>query len=56
MSILWKSKNIGVNLLHLINGLITFSFAVLFSSLLLYLTNALGFTKNEANAYVGMLG
>ncbi len=54
MSILWKSKNIGVNLLHLINGLITFSFAVLFSSLLLYLTNALGFTKNEANAYVGM--
>lgn len=51
---IWKSKNIGVSSLHLINGLITFSFAVLFSSLLLYLTNTQGFSKTEANAYVGM--
>ncbi|HHS8316163.1 TPA: peptide MFS transporter [Legionella pneumophila] len=50
----WKSKSIGIHLLHIINGLITFSFAVLLSSLVLYLTHALGFSKTEANAYIGV--
>ncbi len=54
MLISWKLKSSGVNLLHLINGLITFSFAVLFSSLVLYLTHLMGYTKTEANAYIGM--
>ncbi|WP_392538021.1 peptide MFS transporter [Legionella sp. 227] len=49
-----RKKGISLNLLHLISGIVTFSYAVLFSSLVLYLTRGLGYTKNEANSFIGM--
>ena len=49
-----KLNNKGINLLHAINGFITFSYAVLFSSLVLYLTRIIGYSKTEANALIGL--
>ena len=44
----------GISYLHLTLALSTFSYAVLLSSLALYLTNLLGFTLNHANGVVAL--
>ena len=49
-----QSTSVGTTYIHAIVALSTFSFAVLFSSLALYLTNQLGFQPNLANSIVGL--
>lgn len=44
----------SINLLHLINGLLTFSYAVLYSTLALFLADYLGYSKATANIFVGI--
>jgi len=44
----------NINLLHLVNGLLTFSYAVLYSTLTLFLSEHLGYSTAEANSYVGV--
>lgn len=44
----------GVNSLHWINGFSTFSYAVMFSSLALYLSKELGFSQHLSNSTVGL--
>ena len=48
-----ESLTLGIRYLHLLNGITTFSFAVLFSSLSLYLTKKIGLSQTEANGVVG---
>lgn len=48
-----KKERRGVIYLHWLNGLTTFSFAVLFSSLSLYLTKNIGLTQVQSNGVVG---
>jgi len=43
----------GIVYLHWLNGITTFSFAVLFSSFSLYLTKKMGFSQAESNGVVG---
>lgn len=45
---------IGVRYLHWLNGLTTFSFAVLFSSLTLYLTSSINLNHETSNNIVGL--
>lgn len=45
---------IGIRYLHWLNGLTTFSFAVLFSSLALYLTSSLNLNHKASNNIVGL--
>lgn len=44
----------GIRYLHWLNGFTTFSFAVLFSSLTLYLTNGLNLSNEHSNNIVGL--
>lgn len=43
----------GITYLHWLSGLTTFSFAILLSSLSLYLTKKMGFSQAESNGLVG---
>ncbi|KTD66450.1 Major facilitator superfamily MFS-1 [Legionella santicrucis] len=43
----------GIVYLHWLNGITTFSFAILFSSLSLYLTKRIGLSQTESNGIVG---
>lgn len=52
MSVVLKNKN-GVTYLHYINALTTFSFAILYSSLYLYLTKVIGLSQFQSNSAVG---
>ena len=54
MSALEYKMPVGTNYLHWINALTTFSYAVLFSSLALYLTRKLNFSFEESNSIVGL--
>ena len=47
-----KIRN-GVVYLHWLNGITTFSFAILFSSLSLYLTKKIGLSQTQSNGIVG---
>ncbi|HHF7365644.1 TPA: peptide MFS transporter [Legionella bozemanae] len=49
-----RLNNKSINLLHLINGILTFSYAVLYSTLALFLSENLGYSKAQANSYVGI--
>ncbi|MBN9230391.1 MAG: MFS transporter [Legionella sp.] len=48
-----KSERKGVVYLHWLNAITTFSFAILFSSLSLYLTKNIGLTQMQSNGIVG---
>ncbi|HAU1234330.1 TPA: peptide MFS transporter [Legionella pneumophila] len=48
-----KRVSKGIAYLHWLNGITTFSFAILFSSLSLYLTKRIGLTQTESNGIVG---
>jgi len=52
MSVVLKTKK-GVTYLHYINALSTFSFAILYSSLYLYLIKAIGLSQIQSNSIVG---
>lgn len=48
-----KKNRKGVVYLHWLNGITTFSFAILFSSLSLYLTKNIGLSQVQSNGIVG---
>ncbi|QIN30631.1 peptide MFS transporter [Legionella longbeachae] len=48
-----KRVSKGIAYLHWLNGITTFSFAILFSSLSLYLTKRIGLSQTESNGIVG---
>ena len=48
-----KTPKKGVIYLHWLNGITTFSFAILFSSLSIYLTKKIGLSQIESNEVVG---
>lgn len=48
-----KSDRKGIVYLHWLNAITTFSFAILFSSLSLYLTKNIGLTQMQSNGVVG---
>lgn len=48
-----KREQKGIFYLHWLNGVTTFSFAVLFSSLSLYLTKGIGLSQVQSNGIVG---
>ena len=48
-----KIRGKGIVYLHWLNGITTFSFAILFSSLSLYLTKKIGLSQTESNGVVG---
>lgn len=48
-----KVRGKGIVYLHWLNGITTFSFAILFSSLSLYLTKKIGLSQTESNGVVG---
>lgn len=52
MNLRSKTKK-GIVYLHWLNGITTFNFAILFSSLSLYLTKSVGLSETQSNSIVG---
>jgi proton-dependent oligopeptide transporter, POT family len=52
--VVMRSQIFAVNCLHVIKSLLTFAYAILFSSLTIYLTNSLGLSVKYANSIVAI--